>query len=119
MKPMSNYVLQICFGTYLLLSVPAALLLWIVLIISRIDDTERGPDRQRFYRIALAIWNLRNARYGRAYDLQENLPSYNTASSAEPLAAIEEERQSSPLFYLQEEDESVKRTMTAIPKQVK
>ncbi len=114
---MSNYVLQICLGTYLVLSLPAALLLWIAFVVSRMYDIQSGHDRQRFYRIALAIWNLRNAQssYRREHDLLESPPSYNAASSAEPLTAIEQARQSNPLFYLYEEDESVKRTLTGLP----
>ena len=62
-------MLQICFGTYLLLAFPAILLLWTALAASRMHDLEEGHDRQRFYRIALAISNFKNAQYGREYDL--------------------------------------------------
>ena len=65
-------MLQVCFGTYLVLGLPAILLLWAALAASRIYDMEEGHDRQRFYRIALAISNFKNAKYGREYDLLEN-----------------------------------------------
>ena len=65
-------MLQICFGTYLVLAFPAILLLWTALAVSRMHDLEEGHDRQRFYRIALAISNFKNAQYGREYDLLED-----------------------------------------------
>jgi hypothetical protein len=55
-------MLQICFGTYLVLGLPAILVLWTALAASRMHDMEEGYDRQRFYRIALAISNFKNAR---------------------------------------------------------
>jgi len=48
-------MLQICFGTYLVLGLPAILLLWTALAASRMHNMEEGYDRQRFYRIALAV----------------------------------------------------------------
>lgn len=68
-------MLQICFGTYLVLAFPAILLLWTALAASRMHDLEEGHDRQRFYRIALAISNFKNAQYGREYDLLEDQAS--------------------------------------------
>jgi hypothetical protein len=41
---------------------PAILLLWAALSASGMYDREEGHDRQRFYRIALAISNFKNAR---------------------------------------------------------
>ena len=55
-------MLQICFGTYLVLGLPAILLLWAALTASRLHEREEGHDRQRFYRIALAISNFKNGR---------------------------------------------------------
>ena len=55
-------MLQVCFGIYLILGLPAILLLWTALAASRMHDLEEGYDRQRFYRIALAISNFKNAR---------------------------------------------------------
>ena len=65
-------MLQICFGTYLVLGLPAILLLWTALAASRMHDMEEGNDCQRFYQIALAISNFKNAKYGREYDLLED-----------------------------------------------
>jgi hypothetical protein len=55
-------MLQVCFGTYLVLGLPAILLLWAALKASRLHDREEGHDRQRFYRIALAISNFKNGQ---------------------------------------------------------
>ena len=55
-------MLQIFFGTYLVLGLPAILLLWTALAASRMHNMEEGYDRQRFYRIALAISGFKNAR---------------------------------------------------------
>jgi len=65
-------MLQVCFGTYLVLGLPVLLLLWTALAASRMYDMEEGHDRQRFYRIALAISSFKNAHYGREYDLLED-----------------------------------------------
>ena len=65
-------MLQVCFGSYLVLGLPAILLLWTALAASRMHDMEEGHDRQRFYRIALAISNFKNAQDGREYDLLED-----------------------------------------------
>jgi len=65
-------MVQVCFGTYLVLALPAILLLWAALEASRVHDMEEGHDRQRFYRIALAISNFKNAQYGREYNLLED-----------------------------------------------
>jgi len=62
-------MLQICFGTYLVLVLPVILLLWTALAASRMHDMEEGYDRQRFYRIVLAISNFKNAGYRKEYDL--------------------------------------------------
>ena len=68
-------MLQIFFGTYLVLGLPAILLLWTALAASRMHDIDEGHDRQRFYRIVSAISNLKNAKYGREYDLLEDRAS--------------------------------------------
>jgi hypothetical protein len=68
-------MLQICFGTYLVLALPVIVVLWTALAASRIHDMEEGQDRQRFYRIALAISNFKNAGYRKEYDLLENTGS--------------------------------------------
>jgi len=68
-------MLEICFGTYLVLGLPAILLLWTALAASRMHDIEEGHDRQRFYRIALAISSFKNVQYGREYDLTEGQAS--------------------------------------------
>jgi hypothetical protein len=68
-------MLQICFEIYLMLSLPAALLLWVSLAASRTDEVERGDDQQRFYRIAWALSNLKNARSRIGYDLLEDTVS--------------------------------------------
>ena len=65
-------MLQIFFGIYLVLGLPAILLLWTALAASRMHDIDEGHDRQRFYRITLAISNFKNAKYGREYDLLED-----------------------------------------------
>jgi hypothetical protein len=62
-------MLQICFGTYFVLGLPAILLLWTALAASRMHNLEEGYDRQRFYRIALAVSSLKNA--GAGFDLLE------------------------------------------------
>lgn len=63
-------MLQVCFGTYLVLGLPALLLLWAALAASRVHEMEEGHDRQRFYRIALAISNFKNGRG--EFDLMED-----------------------------------------------
>jgi len=68
-------MLQIFFGIYLVLGLPAILLLWTALATSRMHDMEEGDDRQRFYRIALAISNFKNAGYRKEYDLLEDAVS--------------------------------------------
>jgi len=66
-------MLEICFGTYLVLGLPALLLLWTALAAaSRIHDMEEGHDRQSFYRIALAISNFKKSGYRKEYDLLED-----------------------------------------------
>ena len=67
-------MLQICFGTYLVLGLPAILLLWTALAASRMHNLEEGYDRQRFYRIALAISSFKNAP-GK-FDLLEDRASF-------------------------------------------
>ncbi|HLO18031.1 MAG TPA: hypothetical protein VK206_24585 [Anaerolineales bacterium] len=58
-------MLQIFFEIYLVLSLAAALLLWMALAVSRMDEVEEGQDRQRFYQIAWEISNPKNTRYGK------------------------------------------------------
>lgn len=55
-------MLQICLGTYLVLGLPAMLLLWMALAAAKTHDMDEGHDRQRYYRIALAIANLKNQK---------------------------------------------------------
>ncbi len=62
-------MLQVFFGIYLVLGLPAILLLWTALAASRMHDMEEGNDRQRFYQITLAISNFKNAGYRKEYDL--------------------------------------------------
>ena len=68
-------MLQICFGTYLVLGLPVILLLWAVLAVSRMHDMEEGNDCQRFYQITLAISNFKNAGYRKEYDLLKDTAS--------------------------------------------
>jgi len=65
-------MLEICFGTYLVLGLPAILLLWTALAASRMHDMEEGHDRQSFYRIVLAISNFKKSGYRKEYDLLED-----------------------------------------------
>ena len=68
-------MLQVCFGIYLVIALPAILLLWTALAASRMhDEVEEGYDRQRFYQIALAISNFKNA-LRREYDLIKDYAS--------------------------------------------
>ena len=57
-------MLQVFFGIYLVLALPAILLLWTALAASRMRDleVEEGYDRQRFYQIASAISNFKSTR---------------------------------------------------------
>jgi hypothetical protein len=50
-------MLEICFGTYLILGLPAMLFLSAALAVSR---THRQTDQQRFYQITLAMAGLKN-----------------------------------------------------------
>jgi hypothetical protein len=68
-------MLQVCFGTYLVLGLPVILLLWTALAASRMHYMEEGYDRQRFYQIVSAISNFKNAKYGREYDLLKDRAS--------------------------------------------
>jgi hypothetical protein len=52
-------MLEICFGTYLVLGLLAMVLLWMTLAVSKM---RRESDRQRHYQISLAATNLKNAR---------------------------------------------------------
>jgi len=61
-------MLKICLEIYLMLSLPAALLLWMALAASRKYEIERGDDQQGFYRIAWALSNLKNARFTGEYE---------------------------------------------------
>ena len=87
-------MLQVCFGTYLVLGLPAILLLWMALAAARMHDIDEGDDRQRFYRITLAISNFKNAKYGREYDLLEDHASVRELDPSS-LVAINKSR--SPL----------------------
>lgn len=55
-------MLQIILGTYLLLALGAMLLLWMALAAANMHEMDDGSDRQRQYRIAMALSNLKNAR---------------------------------------------------------
>jgi hypothetical protein len=68
-------MLQICFGTYLVLALPVIAVLWTALATSRMHDMQEGQDRQRLYRIALAISNFKNAGYRKEYDLLKDTVS--------------------------------------------
>jgi len=68
-------MLQICFGTYLVLALPVIVVLWTALAASRMHDMEEGKDRQRFYRITLAISNFRNVGYRKEYNLLKDTVS--------------------------------------------
>ncbi|HLF73265.1 MAG TPA: hypothetical protein VI524_02875 [Anaerolineales bacterium] len=65
-------MLQICFGSYLVLAVPAILVVWMALAAARMHDTEAGSDGQRHYRIALALAHIKNTQYASKYDLLED-----------------------------------------------
>jgi hypothetical protein len=65
-------MLLIFFGIYLMLSLSAALLLWMALTVSRMHETAEGQDRQRLYRIAWEISKLKNTPSGSEYDLSED-----------------------------------------------
>jgi hypothetical protein len=65
-------MLQVCLGTYLVLGLPAIFVLWTALAAARMHDMEEGYERQRFYRIALAISNFKNAQYRGKYRLVED-----------------------------------------------
>ena len=67
-------MLQICFGTYLVLALPVIVVLWTALAASRRHAMEEGYDRQRFYRIALAISSFKNAPG--EFDLLEDRASF-------------------------------------------
>ena len=60
-------MVEICFGAYLVLGLPAMLLLWMTLAISKMH---RENDQQRYYQIALALSRFKNARG--EYDLLED-----------------------------------------------
>ena len=51
-------MLEICFGTYLVLGLPIVLLLWMTLAVSK---THRENDQQRYYQIVLAVSKFKNA----------------------------------------------------------
>ena len=55
-------MLQIFFEIYLVLSLVAALLLWMALAVSKMHEVQEGQDRQRLYRIVCGISNLKNTR---------------------------------------------------------
>jgi len=65
-------MLQICFGTYLVLGLPAILLLWMALVAAKMHDLNGDSTRQRHYQIRLALSNLKNAKFTRNYDLLED-----------------------------------------------
>lgn len=52
-------MLEICFGTYLVLGLPVMVLLWMALAASKLP---RENDRQRHYQITLAIARLKDIR---------------------------------------------------------
>ena len=65
-------MLQICFGTYLVLGLPAILVLWMALSTAKMHDLNVGSTRQRHYRLMVALSNLKNAKFIRNYDLMED-----------------------------------------------
>lgn len=65
-------MLQIILGTYLVFGLGAMLLLWVSLAAAGMHDANEGSERQREYRIVLAISHLRNARVRRTLELLED-----------------------------------------------
>ena len=65
-------MLQICFGTYLVLGLPAILLLWMALSAAKMHDLNGGSTRQRHYQLRLTLSNLKNANFTRNYDLLDD-----------------------------------------------
>ena len=55
-------MLQICFGTYLVLGLPAILLLWMALAAAKRHDMGGGSEHQRHYRLTLALSNFKNSQ---------------------------------------------------------
>jgi len=53
-------MLQIFFGIYLVLGLPATLLLWMALVVAKTHDIDGGYDGQHNYQIELAVANLKN-----------------------------------------------------------
>ena len=68
-------MLYICFGIYLVLGLLVIFWLWAVMANSRIQNTNEGHDRQRLYRIMLAISRSEGAGYRTEYNLLEDTPS--------------------------------------------
>lgn len=65
-------MLQICFGTYLVLGLPAILVLWMALATAKVHDLNGGSTRQRHYRLMVALSNPKNTNFTRNYDLVED-----------------------------------------------
>lgn len=65
-------MLQICFGTYLVLGLPAILLLWMALATATMHDLNGGSTRQRHYRLMVTLSNLKNTKSTGNYDLLED-----------------------------------------------
>lgn len=55
-------MLEICFGTYLLLGLPAVLVLWTALAASKMHNMGGENDQQRYYQIALATSSTQDPR---------------------------------------------------------
>lgn len=68
-------MLQVCFGVYLILTLLVMVWLWAALATSRIHDTNEGHDRQRLYRIMLAISKFKDAGYRKEYNPLEDAAS--------------------------------------------
>ena len=68
-------MLYVCSGLYLILGLLVMFWLWAVLAKSRIQNTNEGHDRQRFYRIMLAFSRSRDAEYRKEFNLLEDTSS--------------------------------------------
>jgi hypothetical protein len=53
-------MLQIFFGIYLVLGLPATVLIWMALVAAKTHERDGEYDGQHNYQIALAVANLKN-----------------------------------------------------------
>ena len=58
-------MLQICFGTYLVLAVPALLLILAAMAAAKQHDMAESRDRQRHDQITFPVGKRQNAQYGK------------------------------------------------------